>query len=124
MRARTKRRIKKRLFSPRIYALALIILASVMALGGGSSESGSANQTEQVVNSTQQSITGETIFTRICMKCHTTPEKYKSFTLYFGKAESTWEVGIRKMVSTGNVKLSTDQIKIVAKYLEETYRGG
>ncbi|MEM1577382.1 MAG: hypothetical protein QXT98_07720 [Archaeoglobaceae archaeon] len=126
MRAKTKRKIKKILrFSPKIYALVLIMLASAIVIAGGSGSRSTSENTVEPVNSTNVvSITGETIFTKICMKCHTTPEKYKSFTLYFGKPESMWEVGIKKMITVGNAKLSADQIKLVARYLEETYRGG
>lgn len=126
MRAKTKRKIKKIFrFSSKIYALVLIMLASVILIVGGSGSGGtSANPVEPVNSTSAVSISGETIFTKICMKCHTTPEKYKSFTLYFGKPQSMWEVGIKKMITAGNAKLSTDQITLVAKYLEEKYRGG
>lgn len=124
MKARTKRRIRKMLKGPqRIYALIIIIFLSLVIVA--SSGNNSTVQDGQIENFTgSMAISGETLFKRVCMKCHTTPEKYKSFTLYFGKAENVWEVGIRKMISAGNVRLSSEQVKLIAKYLEETYRGG
>ena len=126
MRVRTKRKIRKVLRTyQKIYALILILVFAVIVIVNGNSVGNSLNQTEQVASPKNETlVSGETIFTKICMKCHTTPEKYKSFTLYFGKPESIWEVGVKKMVTAGNVKLSKDQIKLVAKYLNETYRGG
>ncbi|MCX8172151.1 MAG: LMBR1 domain-containing protein [Archaeoglobaceae archaeon] len=126
MRARTKRKIKRILKSSlRFHILTLIIFLSLLfvIMDGRDGSQNEADKNESVPTLVDFN-TGEKLFVRVCMKCHTPPDKYKSFTLYFGESESTWEVGIRKMILAGNVKLSADQVKLVAKYLEETYKGG
>ncbi|MFN3384790.1 MAG: hypothetical protein ACK401_07850 [Archaeoglobaceae archaeon] len=124
MRARTKRKIKNILRAYRSFIFILALLFAVIVILNGNGEN-SLNPVESEKNSTiEVSISGEDIFKKVCMKCHTTPERYKSFKLYFGKPENVWEVGIRKMVTSGNVKLSVDQIKLLANYLSDTYRGG
>lgn len=128
MRLKTKRKIKRALKSSKSYFVLIILLATVALISANTDLTQNSQNTGDfsgnvTANANADNTTsGENVFRAICMKCHTSPERYKSFTLYFGKTANTWEVGVRKMISAGNVKLSDTQIKAVARYLEETYR--
>ena len=122
---RLRRKLKKN--SNLILVTVVIFLAGVL-LGASIKPSVASNsyQPEQSAtnNNTQATATlsGEYIFKNMCMKCHTSPERYKSFTTYFGKPASVWAIGVQKMISVGNVQLSVEEVKAVTEYLAKTFK--
>jgi len=110
-----------------------VLLALVIGLALGvlissslpnSSSSSSPKNTQMMSDSVNTNkIDGEYIYTNICMRCHITPTKYKSFTTYFGKPPSVWRIGVNKMISAGNVRLTPEEVEEIANYLSTQFGG-
>ncbi len=121
---RLRRKLKK---NSNVILVAVVIFLAGFVLGASIKPSAASNssQPEQSAggNNTQvTTLSGEYIFKNMCMKCHTSPERYKSFTTYFGKPPSVWAIGVQKMISVGNVQLSPEEVKAVTEYLAKTFK--
>jgi hypothetical protein len=108
--------------------LTLFLVGVILGLSIGLAIAASSQSTSQESKWKSQNVTvekeelsGEFIFKNICMRCHTSPTKFKSFTTYFGKPAEVWRIGVQKMIATGNVRLTENEVKSVTEYLEKRF---